>query len=81
MLKYGQDDPHWTVYAIDIWSVFRGERHNFKLNLESWNQVQFLRTNLLHLGAFPVNHRGGHCFGFVFKEPARRPFLKEKASN
>jgi ribonuclease Z len=29
--------------------------------------------------AFPVPHRGEGCFGFVFEERARRPFLAEKA--
>ncbi len=31
------------------------------------------------LSAFPVQHRGGGCFGFSFQEKARRPFLPEKA--
>lgn len=29
--------------------------------------------------AFPVSHRGPGCFGFIFEEPAHRPFLVEKA--
>ena len=28
---------------------------------------------------FPVQHRGDGCFGFVFEEKARRPFLADKA--
>ena len=28
---------------------------------------------------FPVSHRGPDCFGFIFQEKARRPFLAEKA--
>ncbi len=31
------------------------------------------------LSAFPVTHRGPGCFGFLFAEKARRPFLAEKA--
>ena len=31
------------------------------------------------LTAFPVSHRGAECFGFLFTEKARRPFLAEKA--
>jgi ribonuclease Z len=30
--------------------------------------------------AFPVRHRGPDCFGFVFQEHSRRPFLNEKAN-
>lgn len=29
--------------------------------------------------AFPVHHRGPGCFGFLFREKPRRPFLVEKA--
>lgn len=29
--------------------------------------------------AFPVSHRGADCYGFLFEEKARRPFLAEKA--
>lgn len=31
------------------------------------------------VSAFPVVHRGPGCFGFVFQEKSRRPFLVEKA--
>jgi ribonuclease Z len=33
----------------------------------------------LTLSAFPVKHRGGGCFGFLFEERARRPFNAKKA--
>lgn len=31
------------------------------------------------LRAFPVSHRGGGCFGFLFEEKSRRPFNAKKA--
>lgn len=31
------------------------------------------------LSAFPVTHRGSGCYGFLFAEKPRRPFLAEKA--
>jgi ribonuclease Z len=31
------------------------------------------------LSAFPVQHRGPDCFGFLFEEKTRRPFLAERA--
>jgi ribonuclease Z len=31
------------------------------------------------LSAFPVSHRGGGCFGFLFEEKSRRPFNADKA--
>jgi len=33
----------------------------------------------MQISAFPVSHRGPGCFGYVFEEPARRPFLAERA--
>lgn len=33
----------------------------------------------LKVTVFPVVHRGEGCFGFLFEEPGRRPFLPEKA--
>lgn len=32
------------------------------------------------VNAIPVTHRGTDCFGYVFEEKARRPFLNEKAT-
>lgn len=32
------------------------------------------------LSAFPVEHRGPGCFGYMFTERARRPFLSERAA-
>lgn len=29
--------------------------------------------------AFPVSHRGRECYGYIFEEDARRPFLAEQA--
>ena len=29
--------------------------------------------------AFPVSHRGRECYGYIFEEDARRPFLADKA--
>ncbi|MEA3439428.1 MAG: MBL fold metallo-hydrolase, partial [Chloroflexota bacterium] len=31
------------------------------------------------VSAFPVAHRGSDCFGYIFEEHTRRPFLPEKA--
>jgi ribonuclease Z len=31
--------------------------------------------------AFPVSHRGADCFGYLFEEKPRRPFLPEKAED
>ena len=33
------------------------------------------------VSAFPVSHRGAECFGYLFEEKSRRPFLPEKADD
>jgi len=38
-----------------------------------------LRYEGLTVSAFPVRHRGPGCFGYLFEERERRPFLVEKA--
>lgn len=35
----------------------------------------------LDVSAFPVLHRGSGCFGFVFQEKTKRPFLVEQAAH
>ena len=38
-----------------------------------------LEDGKFKLTTFPVKHRGPGCFGFLFEEKSRRPFLDEKA--
>lgn len=38
-----------------------------------------LEDSKFKLTAFEVEHRGAGCFGYVFEEKARRPFLEDKA--
>ncbi len=39
-----------------------------------------LEDGKFKLTAFAVEHRGAGCFGYVFEEKARRPFLDDKAN-
>jgi len=68
------------VQALINEVVFRGENPPVP--------IHFLRTradDVLFKGrkfsvkAFPVTHRGRECFGYIFEEDERRPFLVEKA--
>ena len=38
-----------------------------------------LEDSKFKLTAFPVDHRGPGCYGFLFEEKSRRPFLEDKA--
>jgi len=68
------------VQALIHQVVFRGEVPPVP--------IHFIRTvpdDVLFQGrkfsvtAFPVTHRGRECYGYIFEEQARRPFLADKA--
>ena len=59
--------------------VFRGEREQLRIEFKEIVPGVIAHGNSFELVAFPVMHRGGQCFGFVFQERPRRPFLEEKA--
>ena len=59
--------------------VLRGGEVRVKINLVELEPGVILRGKGHTVSAFPVNHRGGSSFGFVFEEPSRRPFLVEPA--
>jgi len=40
---------------------------------------RLMEDDSFELIAFPVTHRGGECFGYLFREKPRRPFLVDKA--
>ncbi len=60
--------------------VFRGERAQLRIELKELVAGLVAESNSFELHAFPVTHRGGHCFGFRFQEKPHCPFLDEKAT-
>jgi ribonuclease Z len=60
--------------------VFPGGKTPIDVNLITLQPGVILEDNKFSLSAFPVNHRGPDCFGFVFEEKERRPFLDKKAN-
>jgi ribonuclease Z len=61
--------------------VFGSEKMQFKIELKELQPGPIIKEESFEMSAFPVTHRGGYCFGFVFQEPVRRPFLNNKASS
>lgn len=56
------------------------ERLPIKIHLIDIKPGRIFEAKDFTISAFPVIHRGSGCFGFVFQEKARRPFLAEQAT-
>ncbi len=59
--------------------VLRGARPPVPIDLIDIRPGLILAGETLTVEAFPVAHRGPGCFGYLFREKPRRPFLPEKA--
>lgn len=59
--------------------VLRGARPPIKIELREIQPGVFFEGDDFRVSAFPVQHRGPDCYGYLFEERARRPFLVEKA--
>ena len=72
----------WTLARVKdllLKVVLRGEKLPIKLKFIPLEPGLIFEDNTFQLSAFPVTHRGSDCFGFLFQEKARRPFLNDKA--
>jgi ribonuclease Z len=59
--------------------VLRGARPPMQIHLREITAGEIFRSDDFSVKAFPVSHRGPDCFGFLFEESPRRPFLPEQA--
>ncbi|HEY4691523.1 MAG TPA: ribonuclease Z [Anaerolineae bacterium] len=59
--------------------VLRGARPPTRLSFIDVKPGKVIEDDSFELTAFPVAHRGSDCFGYLFREKSRRPFLVEKA--
>ncbi len=59
--------------------VLRGAQPPMPLHLHEIEAGRFIEGEDFGITAFPVWHRGPDCYGYLFEEKARRPFLPEKA--
>ena len=60
--------------------VFRGGRPPIKLDFVEIKPGVIVKGEDFDVVAFPVQHRGPDCYGYLFQEHSRRPFLNEKAT-
>lgn len=72
----------WTLARVKdllLKVVLRGENLSLKIKFIPLKPGLIFEDDTFLLSAFPVTHRGADCFGFLFQEKSRRPFLTEKA--
>ncbi|MBN1262237.1 MAG: ribonuclease Z [Anaerolineae bacterium] len=59
--------------------VLRGARPPAPIDLVAIQPGLLMDSETFEVSAFPVTHRGPGCYGYLFREKSRRPFLPEKA--
>ena len=73
--RWALDRIQDLIYGV----VLRGAEPPMPLHLIDVKPGVLMENADYTISAFPVEHRGRDCFGYVFQEKARRPFLVEKA--
>ncbi len=59
--------------------VLRDAKPPLPVHLREISPGAIFEDRDFRITAFPVSHRGPDCYGFLFEEKSRRPFLPEKA--
>jgi len=76
---YGGKTTLARVRDLLLKVVLRTDKLAMNLKFIRLKPGLILEDKSFRLSAFPVTHRGADCFGFLFEEKDRRPFLNEKA--
>jgi ribonuclease Z len=76
---YGGAFTLTRVHALMEVVFGAGQIPNAGVELNTMEAGLLFENRAFTLTAFGVQHRGPDCFGFVFEEKSRRPFLAEKA--
>jgi ribonuclease Z len=70
----------WALDRVELlMEVVFGTQRPLEIEFYDVEPGVLLEDDSFVLSAFPVAHRGPGCFGYVFEERARRPFVAEKA--
>lgn len=80
MAIYGGKHTLDRVEALIYRIVFPGARPPIQIDLVEIKPGVILKGEDFDVVAFPVRHRGPDCYGYVFQEHSRRPFLNDKAT-
>ncbi|HUV72800.1 MAG TPA: ribonuclease Z [Anaerolineae bacterium] len=73
--RWALDRVEDLIYGV----VLRGATPPIELEFIELSPGVVLEDQELLVSAFPVTHRGPGCFGFLFEEKSKRPFLAEEA--
>ncbi|MBN1678930.1 MAG: MBL fold metallo-hydrolase [Anaerolineae bacterium] len=73
--KWALDRVQDLVFGV----VLRGAKSPMPIHLIDVKPGVLMEAPDFTVSAFPVVHRGRGCFGYMFQEKPRRPFLVEKA--
>jgi ribonuclease Z len=65
------------LYGVRV--IPQGKTGQLNVNLRILEPGPIIEGEDFTISAFPVSHRGPDCFGFLFEERSRRPFLPVKA--
>ena len=76
---YGGASTLDRVKKLLLGVVLRGEKLPIKIKFIPLSPGTIFEDHSFTLSAFPVTHRGADCYGFLFQEKSRRPFLNDKA--
>ncbi len=76
---YGGHSTLARVKDLLLRVVLRGDRSALKLKFIPLEPGPIFEDKHFQLSAFSVTHRGSDCYGFLFQEKSRRPFLNDKA--
>ncbi len=76
---YGGSRTLERVKDLLLKVVLRADKLPIKIDFIPLKPGLIFEDKGFQLSAFPVSHRGADCFGFLFQEKSRRPFLNNKA--
>jgi ribonuclease Z len=75
--KWALERIHQLLFGVRV--IPTGKKTNINVSLREIEPGVIFEDDGFTVTAFPVSHRGPDCFGYLFEEPPRRPFLAEKA--
>jgi ribonuclease Z len=74
--KYALERIHNLLYGVQI---IHPTKSQINIQFKEIGPSVIFDEDDFTVTAFSVSHRGPDCFGYLFEEKARRPFLAEKA--